>query len=147
VFLKKYRVHIFLTALALAIIIYPQFSHKPDQQRVDASSIAVTRFFDLVDQGKYGQSWESCSTYLKSEVPKDEFVSRLSAVRKVAGKLLDRKQKDYLYTKDPGANIPAGEYMIYHFDAKFENKDHLTETVTVMLEGGKNWKIAGYFIE
>ncbi len=146
-FPRKYRIHAFLLLLSLAIIFYPSFSRKPDQQRVEASSVAVTSFFDLVDQGKYEQSWESCSPYLKSEVPKDEFVARLSAVRKVAGKLLERKQKDYLYTKDPGANIPAGEYMIYHFDAKFEHKDHLTETVTVMLENDKSWKVAGYFIE
>ena len=146
-FLKKYRIHIFLLLVALTIVIYPQFSRKPDQQRIDASSIAVTGFFDLVDQGKYGQSWEDCSTYLKSEVPKEEWVARLSAVRKVAGKLLDRKQKDCTFTKDPGSNIPAGEYMIYHFEAKFENKEHLTETITVMLENDKKWRVAGYFIE
>ena len=80
-------------------------------------------------------------------MPKEEWVTRLSAVRKVAGKLLDRKQKDYAFTKDPGSNIPAGEYMIYHFDAKFENKEHLIETITVMLEGDKTWRVAGYFME
>ncbi len=146
-FPRKYRVHAFLALVALVIIFYPSLSRKPDQQRVDASSIAATSFFELVDQGRYEQSWDICSTYLKNEIPKDEWSKRLAAVRKVAGKLLDRKQKDYLYTKDPGANIPAGEYMIYHFAAKFENNDHLTETLTVMLENDGKWRIAGYFIE
>ena len=146
-FLRKYRVHIFLAIVALTIIIYPQYSRKPDQQRVDASSVAVVQFFDLVDQGKYEESWESCSAYLKGEVPKEDWIKRLSGVRKAVGALVERKQKDYQYTKDPGSNIPAGEYMIYHFDATFKNKTHLTETITVMLEGGHKWKVAGYFIE
>jgi hypothetical protein len=37
--------------------------------------------------------------------------------------------------------------MVYHFDSNFENKDHLTETVTVMLEADSVWRVAGYFIE
>ena len=146
-FLRKYRVHIFLLTVSLIIIIYPQYSRKPDQQRVDASSVAVTRFFDLVDQGKYGESWEGCSAYLKGEVPKEEWIKRLSGVRKAVGELVDRKQKDYQYSKDPGANIPAGEYMIYHFSATFANQTHLTETITVMLENDNKWRVAGYFIE
>ncbi len=145
---RKYRVHIFLACIALLIIFYPQYARKPhDKERIDASTIAATRFLDLVDNGKYGESWDGCSAYLKSEVPRDEWIARLKAVRTAAGQLLDRKQKDLRYTKDPGANIPAGEYMIFHFDARFANKDHLQETLTVVLANDKQWRVAGYFIE
>lgn len=146
-FPSKYRIHAFLAVIALIIIFYPSFSRKPDQQRVDLSSIAATDFFELVDTGQYEQSWDTCSAYLKSEVPQPEWVQRLSAVRNVSGKLLERKQKDYIYTKDAGANIPDGEYMVYHFDSQFQNKDHLTETITIMLEQDNVWRVAGYFIE
>ena len=145
--LRKYRVHIVLAVIALVIIFYPMLSHNPDQQRVDASSVVATRFFALVDAGQYEQSWETCAAYLKKEMLKQDWVKQLSAVRKVAGKLLERKQKDYAYTKNTDAGIPYGEYMVYHFDSKFENRDHLTETVTVMLEADNVWRIAGYFIE
>lgn len=146
-FPRKYRVHIFLTVIALVIIFYPMLSRKPDQQRIDASSVVANSFFELVDAGQYAQSWETCAAYLKQEVPQKEWVEKLSAVRSVAGKLLERKQKDYTYTKNMDEAIPNGEYMVYHFDSKFENKDHLTETVTVMLEADNIWRIAGYFIE
>jgi hypothetical protein len=147
VFPRKYRVHAFLTIIALVIIFYPILSRKPDQQRIDASSVVATSFFELVDAGQYEQSWETCAAYLKNEVPQQEWVKRLSAVRSVAGKLLDRKQLDFTYTKNNDEGIPNGEYMVYHFDSKFQNKDHLTETVTVMLEADNIWRIAGYFIE
>ncbi len=146
-FPRKYRVHAFLAFIALIIIFYPSFSRKPDQQRIDVSTVAATHFFELVDSAQYEQSWEICSAYLKNEVPQQEWVKRLSAVRSVSGQLLDRKQKDYTYTKDAGGTIPDGEYMVYHFDSQFQNKDHLIETVTVMLEQDGSWRIAGYFIE
>ena len=53
-FPSKYRVHIFLLAIALGIIFYPIYSRKPDQQRVEVSTIAATHFFELVDAGQYG---------------------------------------------------------------------------------------------
>ncbi len=147
---KKYRVHIFLAAIALGIIFYPSFSRRPDQQRVDVSTIAATHFLELLDSEQYEQSWEACASYLKNDISQQEWTKRLSAVRSVAGKLLDRKQKNYTYTKDSveaKANIPNGEYMVYYFDSKFQNKDHLTETLTIMLEQDKTWRVAGYFIE
>jgi hypothetical protein len=140
-------VHAFLACIALIIIFYPSLSRKPDQQRVDASSIAATSFFELVDAGQYEQSWDACSAYLKNEIPQQEWIQRLAAVRSVAGKLLERKQSDYSYTRDAGESIPDGEYMVYHFDSKFQHKDHLTETLTIMLEPDKTWRVAGYFIE
>ena len=149
-FPKKYRVHAFLALTALVIIFYPQFSRKPDQQRVDVSTIAATHFLELLDSEQYDQSWEVCASYLKNDISKEEWVKRLSAVRSVAGQLLERKQKSYTYTKDSveaKANIPAGEYMVYYFDSKFQNKDHLIETLTIMLEEDENWRVAGYFIE
>lgn len=146
-FPRKYRVHVFLSVIALVIIFYPSFSRKPDQQRIDASTIAATHFLELVDSGQYKQSWETCATYLKNEVAQQDWIKRLSAVRSVSGKLLDRKQKDYVYTKNAGEGVPIGEYMVYHFDSKFQNKDHLTETITVMLGQDNTWQVAGYFIE
>lgn len=146
-FPKKYRIHAFLALLSLVIIFYPSYSRKPDQQRIDASTIAATHFLDLVDTGQYEQSWQTAAAYLKKDIPLEKWVKRLSAVRTASGRLIDRKQKEYIYTKEPKKDIPAGEYMVYIFTSKFENKNDLTETVTLMLEDDKTWRIAGYFIE
>ena len=147
---KKYQIHVLLAVTALVIIFYPSFSRKPDQQRVEASTIAATHFLELLDTEKYDQSWDACASYLKNDISKEEWIKRLSAVRSVSGKLLERKQESYTYTKDSEeakANIPQGEYMVYYFDSQFQNKDHLTETLTIMLEKDNNWRVAGYFIE
>jgi len=147
VFPSKYRVHIFLLAIALGIIFYPIYSRKPDQQRVEVSTIAATHFFELVDAGQYGQSWDACAVYLKNEISKEDWIKKLSAVRSVVGKLLDRKQTKVTYTKATDKGIPEGEYMVYSFDSTFQNKEHLPETLTMMLEKDKTWRVAGYFFK
>lgn len=146
-FPRKYRIHALLALMALVIIFYPQYSKKPDQQRVDASTIAATHFLELVDTGQYEQSWQSAADYLKKDIPLEDWRQRLATVRAAAGKLLDRKQKKYTYSKTIDKDIPDGEYMVYTFSSQFENRDNLTETVTVMLEQDNIWRVAGYFIE
>lgn len=146
-FPRKYRVHAFLLLMALVIIFYPQVSKKPDQQRIDASTIAATHFLELVDSGQYEESWQAAATYLKNDIPLEEWKKRLSTTRNAAGKIIERKEKKNFYTKKENKGIPEGEYMTYIFDSQFENKKDLTETVTVMLEQDKIWRVAGYFID
>ena len=146
-FPRKYRIHAFLALLALVIIFYPSYSKKPDQQRLDASSLAAVHFLELVDAGQYEQSWQGAAGYLQQEIPLEEWTSRLSEVRSAAGKLLERKQKDYIYTKDAKQGIPEGEYMVFIFNSTFATKQNIHETVTLILEQDKIWRVAGYFIE
>lgn len=146
-FPRKYRVHIFLLIIALGIIFYPIYTRKPNQQRVEASTIAATQFLELVDAGQYGESWDTCATYLKNDIPREDWVKKLSAVRSVTGKLLNRKQTNFTYTKNANEGIPEGEYMVYYFDSTFQNKEHLPETLTMMLENDNTWRVAGYFFK
>lgn len=146
-FPRKYRIHAFLILLSLVIIFYPQFARKPDQQRVDASTVAALSFLEQVDNGQYDRSWQGAADYLKNQVPLDEWISRIAAVRKAAGKNIERKEEKSFYTKEQKEGLPEGEYMVYVFASKFENKAEVTETVTVMLEQDDQWRVAGYFIE
>lgn len=151
-FSSKYSVHIFLFAIALGIIFYPIYSRQPDQQRVEASTIAAINFFELVDAEQYGQSWEACAAHLKNEISKEDWIKKLSAVRLVVGKLLDRKQTKSTYTNStdegtPEEGIPEGEYMVYHYDSTFQDKEHLPEILTMMLEHDNTWRVAGYFFK
>ncbi len=146
-FPRKYRIHAFLILLSLVIIFYPQFARKPDQQRVDASSAAAVGFLEQVDRAQYEQSWQQAAAYLKNQVPLDDWITRLKAVRTAAGNNLERREEKNFYTKEQKEGLPEGEYMVYIFASKFENKADVTETVTVMLEQDNQWRVAGYFIE
>jgi Protein of unknown function (DUF4019) len=146
-FPRKYRIHAFLILISLIIIFYPQFSRKPDQQRIDDSTIVAMIFLDQVDSGQYDQSWQGAADYLKNQVPLDDWITKLKVVRTAAGKNIERNEEKNFYSKEQMDSLPEGEYMVYIFASKFENQAEVTETVTVMLEKDDIWRVAGYFIE
>lgn len=115
----------------------------------EAESKAVnsaSAWLKLVDEGKYGESWETAASYFKNSVGKQQWDQMLSAVRKPLGKIVSRKlkSKDYMESL-PGA--PDGKYVVIQFTSVFENKKSAIETVTPMLDPDGKWKVSGYYIQ
>jgi hypothetical protein len=40
----------------------------------------------------------------------------------------------------------VGEYVVMTFVSRFELRDRVTETVTLMLGDNNQWQVAGYFL-
>lgn len=112
----------------------------------DQASVALAQtWLAMVDKGQYGQSWETASTYFKSMMTKELWVSQVAAVRNPLGVLVSRSLKGSQYlTTMPG--VPDGEYYVLSFDTVFKNKVSAIETVTVMKDKDGQWRLAGYFI-
>ena len=116
---------------------------KPKEQD---SIVTAQTWLAMVDKGQYEQSWEASSTYFKSMINKEQWVSQVAAVRKPLGILVSRSLKGNQYlTTMPGA--PDGEYYVLSFNAVFKNKASAIETVTVMKDKDGQWRLAGYFIK
>jgi hypothetical protein len=142
--------HLFRIALVLiAFMPLACVANKDDHQHQEAEKKAVESaetWLALVDQEKYGDSWDSAAKYLQNAVGKDDFVKSLTAARKPLGKMKTRtlKSKEYR-TSLPGA--PDGEYVIIQFETSFENKKSGIETITPMLDKDGTWRVSGYFIK
>lgn len=107
---------------------------------------AAGTWLELVDSGKYSESWEEAAEYLRNAVSKDNLQSSLRAARKPLGKLVSRKLKSTCYTTTaPGAL--DGQYVIIQYETSFENKKSAVETVTPMLDKDGKWKVSGYYIK
>jgi len=107
---------------------------------------AAQRWLALIDEGKYGQSWETAAIYFKNAVTKDKWVQTMITFRKPLGKTLSRRLRSKTYrTSLPGA--PDGEYVVIQFTTSFENKRHGIETVTPMLDKDGRWRVSGYYIK
>ena len=113
-----------------------------DKQAVTAAESWLAQ----VDDGKYGESWDTAADYLKNAVTKDDFVKSLKAARKPLGKLKSRevKSKEYL-TSLPGA--PDGEYIVIQYKTIFEHKKSAVETVTPMFDKDGKWRVSGYYVK
>jgi len=144
---KKYLFYVLSVIVLLILIFYPYFSNKPDPEKVEKASAAAVAFLDLLDRGDFEEAWRQSATYLRSDIPLETWLEQLYQVRSQAGSLLERRQTDYNYTKEQIEGIPEGEYLSFFYASRFDNHSAGRERVTLYLEAGVSWRIAGYFIE
>ena len=62
-----------------------------EQSAEDAAVASAQKWLSLVDSGKYAESWDEASGYLKNVMSKKTWVESLQAYRKPLGKLISRK--------------------------------------------------------
>ena len=119
---------------------------KLDSVIIDSATVCAEHWLQLIDEEKYGESWEETSTLFKGQVTKDQWVATISSLKSSFGKTISRKLFETHYrTTLPGA--PDGEYVVILFKTKFENKDNAIETITPMKNKDDSWHVSGYFIK
>lgn len=124
----------------------PSVADSPTHAQERAAQVATETWLMLLDQGKYGESWQSAASPFQASIAQDKWTSQLSLVRTAYGKASGRKLKVIKYvTTMPGA--PQGEYVVLQYEGTFANKKSGVETLTTMLDKDKTWKVAGYFIK
>lgn len=116
-----------------------------DPVKVKAAVVAAEEWLTIVDEGKYGDSWEESAQYFRNAVRQDQWEQSLQAVRKPLGDLIFRKVKAKAY-KTSLAGAPDGEYVVIQFETSFENKKSAIETVTPLMDGDGKWRVSGYYI-
>ncbi len=106
---------------------------------------AASEWLNLIDNGRYAESWDLAAELFKKAVGKETWEKQLNAVREPLGKLISREviKKGYM-TSVPGA--PDGEYVLIQYSTSFENKKKAIETVTPMKDKDGEWRVSGYFI-
>ncbi len=143
---KRFRIHAILVLTCLVIIIFPMISQKPDPEKAHSATAAALQFLKLIDAEQYDRSWQTSADLLKKKVTVEEWSGQLSTIRSVTGPIIERKQKDISYATT-AKDSPDGEYILLIFDSRYQGKESVTETVTMMLEQDNNWRVAGYFIQ
>ena len=132
----------FAVFLAFLILAPASFA----EQSIELAAIsAAENFLQLVDSGRYSESWDATSSFFKQQVSKQQWEKQLESFRPTFGNLIKREIKGQKYTKSlPGA--PDGEYVVIQFSTSFTNKKNAIETVTPMLESDGEWRVTGYYI-
>jgi hypothetical protein len=137
---------VILAALAAATLLFAVVLTAQAQQKPEPlGQKSAEAWLALIDSGKYPDSWDQTSQLFKSAVTKQQWATKVGAVRDPLGKLLSRKLRSATYTKTlPGA--PDGEYVVIQYDSSFEHKQSAVETLTPMLDKDGTWRVSGYFI-
>lgn len=118
---------------------------KGNPEAEKAAMASAKKWLELVDSGRYAESWDTAAEYFKNAVEKERWEKKVAAAREPLGKVLWRKLKSKRYrTSLPG--VPDGEYVVIQFRTSFANKQSTVETITPMLDKDGIWRVSGYFI-
>ncbi len=102
-------------------------------------------WLEVVDQGRYDESWDQTSDKFKAAMGKEEWTEKLDFYREPLGKVKSRELLDKgLFESIP--NHPGLRMMVLQFNSSFEDKEFAVETVSTVSMNGGPWQVAGYFI-
>lgn len=139
------KIHLFLIFSCFLLIAIPVLNKTPSQQVAQKSVLAAAQFLFLVDTEEYAKSWEVSSAKLKEMLTKEAWDEQITKIRSFLGPIVERIHHDITYT-DSASDVPSGEYVIMTFISKFELRDGVTETITLMLGDNNQWQVVGYFL-
>ena len=142
---RNNRIHLFLFITSLLLIIVPVLNKTPSHQISEKSLRAAAHFLFLVDTEDYAKSWEVSSETLKKMLTQEAWNEQITKIRTFLGPIIERVQHDVSYT-DSASDVPPGEYVIMTFISRFELRDRVTETITLLLGDNDQWQVVGYFL-
>lgn len=106
---------------------------------------AANAWLEVIDEGRYSESWEQACEYFRRVVPKEQWEQQAAGVRGPLGEVVTRELDSAEYTtKLPGA--PDGEYVVIRYKTQFANKASSIETVTPMRDPDGVFRVSGYYI-
>ncbi len=109
-----------------------------------AAREAVDDWLSLIDAGSYAEAYDTASGILRENVTRETFVTTYREARSRLGTVRSRVFRSATpATTLPGA--PDGDYVVFEFDADYEQKENAVERVTTALEAG-TWRVAGHWV-
>lgn len=141
---RKYRIHAILIVTFLFIVIYPQYSNKPDKHITAAATAAATEFLQLVDAGQSENSWLVTAAYLRKNVALPAWQDKLTKIRAATGPLIKRELTDASFTA-PIKDLPDSQAIMLSYASEFQKESATGEVVTLLLDNENGWQVVGYF--
>ena len=142
---RNAQIHLCLLFSSILLIAIPVYNKTPSQHVADNSLRAAAEFLFLVDTEEYAESWEVSSDVLQQMLSKKAWSDQITKIRSFLGPIVERAQHSISYTDDADG-VPSGEYVIMTFVSKFELRERVTETLTLLLGDDNQWEVVGYFL-
>jgi hypothetical protein len=113
-----------------------------DRAKLKAALGAVSLWLKLIDNGNFGESFDSSSATFKNGLTKEKWESTMQTERAPLGKPTERELKAADQQDDkPGTPIK------FRLECEFAGGKALTEIVTAEVETDGQWRVSDYSIE
>lgn len=102
-------------------------------------------WLELIDRGRYFQSWQYASDNFKQNIDAAVWDKVLTGALQPLGKL-EKRELIAMSHKSQLQGMPEGSYFVMQFICDFTNKKNLTETLFLEIQPS-GLKTVGYFIK
>lgn len=130
--------------MAAAALLAGSLAMAQEEVDVRPASGAAEAWLELVDQGRYGASWDEAAVTFKGAITRLKWETTVQDARNSLGVLVKRKLRSARHARNL-PNAPEGEYVVIQNDTRFEGRLAI-ETVTLMRQPDGAWRVAGYFV-
>jgi hypothetical protein len=113
---------------------------------IAAAGAEADHWLDLIDHGKFDESWMATAVVLQETITQKEWSADLAARRPKLGRTIMRERKSGTYSKTL-RGAPTGDYVIVTYLTKFEKTPLVEETLAVARDALGQWHVAGYDIQ
>lgn len=117
-----------------------------DKADLEASAQTAERWLQLLDEGKYHDSWEAAAFTFKAKIPEASWTTILETTRKPLGTVTSRKILEQKPAYDP-QGLPKGKYMVIFYGTSFSGRPNGNELVTLMKLDDGTWKVLTYLVK
>jgi len=112
---------------------------------IAAASAESDHWLDLIDHGKFDESWMAAAVVLQESRSQKEWTDDLTARQPKLGRMIMRERKSASYSRTL-RGAPTGDYVIVTYLTKFEKTPLVEETLAVAKDAIGQWHVAGYDI-
>lgn len=113
---------------------------------IEQAKEASAEWLICMDGHEHAHSWSSAASIFKQAITQDAWVRAIESVREQFGMCQNRTYISSIFTQElPDA--PTGYYVVIQYDAQFELRSNVIESVTCFKEADGMWKVAGYYLK
>lgn len=112
---------------------------------IAAATEESDRWLELLDHGKFADSWTAAAVVLQEAMSQKEWVDGMASRQPKLGRLIMRERKAASYSRTL-RGAPSGDYVTVTYLTKFEKAPLVEETLAVAKDAIGQWRVAGYDI-
>jgi Protein of unknown function (DUF4019) len=115
-----------------------------EEQKILADNAAAAlSWLQLVDNGKYEDSWNAASKTFQLTIAKNEWGKAMEKLRTPLGRVVSRTLLQQLPKQNP-KGLPEGYYMVLVYQTDFTDRHKANELLTMVLESDGRWRVLTY---
>jgi Protein of unknown function (DUF4019) len=112
---------------------------------VEAARIATAAWLELVDSGKYAESWNEAATSFQQAVTQSAWENSVRQARAPFEPFGTRREIMARYTTEL-PNAPPGRYVLVQYQTSVAGDRQVVETIVPIWDGDRGWRVSGYFV-